>query len=362
MPGPANSINESTTGITGFTGTSFVGTPVTNHSVIVGGATSSSLTNVGPTATAGQVLQSAGSSADPAFSTATYPTTTTVSQILYSSATNVVSGLATANNGTLITSATGVPSLLANGTTGQVFTATTGSPPSWASPAAGTGVNKVITQTFTAPGTATYTPSTGMLYCIVEVIGAGGGGGGCASTTAAQLSVGGGGGSGAYARTTFSAADIGASKTYTVGAGGAGGTAGANNGSSGASSTFGTGGTLVQSGGGGGGIGGAASTTTSFNLGGTPGVGVVPPGGTGPFAAGGASGDFGQTNFGVFQFNGRGGSSYLGSQAQYRTTTGVGIQGSQGTGGSGAFGFVSAAAQAGGAGGDGIIIITEFTT
>lgn len=157
MVGPANSINESTTGITGFTGTAFVGTPVTNHAVIVGGSTSSTLTNVGPTATAGQVLQSAGSSADPAFSTATfpatatgtgtilradgtnwvattatYPATTTVSQLLYSSATNVVGGLATANNGTLVTSATGVPSILAGpGTTGNILQSNAAAAPSF---------------------------------------------------------------------------------------------------------------------------------------------------------------------------------------------------------------------------------------
>lgn len=76
--------------------------------------------------------------------TATYPTTTTVSQILYSSATNVVSGLATANNGVLITSATGVPSLLAAGTTGQVLTATTGSPATWATPAASGGLTWTV--------------------------------------------------------------------------------------------------------------------------------------------------------------------------------------------------------------------------
>ena len=85
-----------------------------------------------PTGTAGTILQGQGTNTALALSTATYPSTTTENQILYSSATNTVSGLATANNGLLITSATGVPSVLANGTTGQILTATTGSPPSWA--------------------------------------------------------------------------------------------------------------------------------------------------------------------------------------------------------------------------------------
>ena len=39
----ANSINESTSGITGFTGTAFTGTAVTQYNVITGGATSSTL-------------------------------------------------------------------------------------------------------------------------------------------------------------------------------------------------------------------------------------------------------------------------------------------------------------------------------
>jgi len=62
------------------------------------------------TATANQVLLS-GSSTTPAWSTATYPATTTINQILYSSSANVIAGLATANNGVLLTSNTGVPSI-----------------------------------------------------------------------------------------------------------------------------------------------------------------------------------------------------------------------------------------------------------
>lgn len=85
-------------------------TGLTNHAVLVGAGTST-ITKIGPTATAGQVLQSSGSSADPAFSTATYPVTTTANQILYSSATNTVSGLSSANNGVLTTSGAGVPSI-----------------------------------------------------------------------------------------------------------------------------------------------------------------------------------------------------------------------------------------------------------
>jgi|ERR1041385_1171226 hypothetical protein len=62
------------------------------------------------TATARQMLQS-GSTAAPAWSTTTWPATTTSNQILYSSATNTISEITTAANGVLITSAGSVPSI-----------------------------------------------------------------------------------------------------------------------------------------------------------------------------------------------------------------------------------------------------------
>jgi hypothetical protein len=54
--------------------------------------------------------------------TATYPATTTINQILYSSSASVISGLATANGGLLNTSATGVPSITATPTLGLAGT------------------------------------------------------------------------------------------------------------------------------------------------------------------------------------------------------------------------------------------------
>ncbi len=60
---------------------------------------------------AGTILRGGGAGAEPAWSTATYPATTTVSQILYSSSNDVIAGLATGNDGVLITSGTGVPSI-----------------------------------------------------------------------------------------------------------------------------------------------------------------------------------------------------------------------------------------------------------
>lgn len=88
---PANSINETTTGITGFTGTGFVGSPVTEYDVVVGGSTSSTLSSVGP-GIAGQILQSGGPSANPEYSTATYPSIAgTAGNVLTSDGTNFIS-------------------------------------------------------------------------------------------------------------------------------------------------------------------------------------------------------------------------------------------------------------------------------
>lgn len=73
-------------------------------------STGSALAILAGTATANQIPLS-GINAAPSWSTATYPATTTINQLLYSSATNTITGLATANSATLVTSAGGVPSL-----------------------------------------------------------------------------------------------------------------------------------------------------------------------------------------------------------------------------------------------------------
>jgi len=63
--------------------------------------------------TAGQVLRATGANAA-AFSTATYPNTVTVNRLLYASAANVISDLATGNSGVLVTDGSGVPSIATN--------------------------------------------------------------------------------------------------------------------------------------------------------------------------------------------------------------------------------------------------------
>lgn len=167
VPATLNNINTLGTGsitVVGVPGTSTLTTQLTgltNHAVLVGAGTAT-ITKVGPSASTGQILQN-NAAADPSYSTATYPSTTTVNQILYSSATNTVTGLATAIDGVLITSHTGVPSILANGTTGQILTATTGAPASWATPTAGLiGRTDTASPFTTALGSGAATSSSGV--------------------------------------------------------------------------------------------------------------------------------------------------------------------------------------------------------
>lgn len=84
------------------------------------------------TATAGQMLLS-GSTAAPAWSTVTHPSTTAINTLLYSSSANVLAALATANNGVLITGAGGIPSISTTLPSGITLVA-----PALGTPASGT--------------------------------------------------------------------------------------------------------------------------------------------------------------------------------------------------------------------------------
>ena len=91
------------------------------------------------------------------FTTATYPSTTTANQLLYSSATNTVGGLATANSATLVTNASGVPAWTGSMTNGQVLIGSTGATP--------------VLSTLTAAGGITITNAAGA----ITISGSGGG-------------------------------------------------------------------------------------------------------------------------------------------------------------------------------------------
>lgn len=92
--------------------------------------------------------------------TSTYPNTNAVSTLLYASSANVMSALATANNGVLITSNTGVPSLLAETATAGIplVSGGTGVPPAFTTAVVaggGTGVTSFTTYMPIAGGTST---------------------------------------------------------------------------------------------------------------------------------------------------------------------------------------------------------------
>lgn len=308
-------------------------------------STSSSGAILSGTATAQQLLMS-GASTTPAWSTSTYPLTNAVSTLLYASGTNAMAALPTANNGVLVTSNTGVPSILAGpGVSGRTPLSQTAAAPIWST---GQVITQVISRIFTANGT--YTPTTGMIFCISEAIGAGGGGGGAATSGGGNAAIGGSGGAGGYSKKIFTAATIGASQAITIGAAGTAGTAGNNAGGNGGTTSIGA---LISSTGGNGGAGSTNSTAASYS-GGTGGSGSG-----GDFNTTGNAGSPGISNSTIVM-GGNGGSSFFGGGGIGRVTAGAGnTANSYGGGGSGGV-TANSAQQAGGAGQAGIVIITEF--
>ena len=105
-----NSINEQTIGICGFTGTSFTGSPATQFNIQVGGATSSTLASVAPSATSGVPLISQGAASNPAFGTAvvqgggTGATTLTNHGVLIGKATSAIVATAVGSAGQVLQS------------------------------------------------------------------------------------------------------------------------------------------------------------------------------------------------------------------------------------------------------------------
>lgn len=208
-------------------------------------------------------------------------------------------------------------------------------------------------QIFTANGT--YTPSTGMLYCIVEAIGSGGGSGGCAITAGGQTAASGGGGGGEYVRSLLTAATVGASQAVTIGVGGTAGAAGNNNGSAGSATSLGV---LVVANGGSGGNGSAVVAEPFCGAN----VGAGGTGGTGDLKINGNAGILGMALAPTSTVASAGGGNSLFPANSASGNNAVAIAGpaNTGKGASGVGQPENTAAAAGAAGGSGLIIITEF--
>lgn len=213
-------------------------------------------------------------------------------------------------------------------------------------------------QVFTSSGT--YTPTSGMNYCIVELLGAGGGGGGAGSAANSQA-VGGGGGAGGFCKSLLTAALIGASKTVTIGTGGGGGSTSGGNGSSGGQSSLGT---LMVAGGGSGGTG--LTPQTRFYCAGGGSGGAISGSNVNIASVAGQNGGIGtsvfETGFITTYYSiagGAGGSTTYGGGG----IGGITANGSGGTGygaGGGGGGATGTGGHSGGDGAGGICIVTEF--
>src|SRR5262245_5050852 len=152
----------------------------------------------------------------------------------------------------------------------------------WVAQTPGGGTTRVGVQVFTASGT--YVPSANLISAIIECVGGGGGGGGVAGAGAYTYS-GAGGGSGSYSRAVKTAAQIGASQTVTIGAGGSAGTSAPGNGGNGGDTSVGA--LVIGKGGTGGGLYNGAGNAVVGGAGGIAGTGDFTPvgnaGGVGGF-------------------------------------------------------------------------------
>lgn len=229
----------------------------------------------------------------------------------------------------------------------------------------------VVRQVFTTSGT--YTPTVGMTYCLVELVGGGGGGAGSDINDSNPLFVSGGsgGGSGGYCNKVFPAATIGASQAVVIGAGGVA-LPGSGTGNNGTNTTFGA---LMTGAGGNGGVSAPPFYYGNFSDGGDGGTAtggdyniVGQQGGQGigfsmatPSVPLIASFTYAQSSQGGSNPLGFGGGSVSAFSSGQNGIGGLDATG-YGSGGSSAactFNALSTA-ESGGNGANGIVIITEY--
>lgn len=109
------------------------GLATANNGLLVTSATGVPSILAGP-GTTGNILQS-NAAAAPSFSSATYPSSTTANNILFSSSANIVGQIAAVNGGVLVSNNLGVPSMLANpAAAGKVLQSANAAIPTWSTP------------------------------------------------------------------------------------------------------------------------------------------------------------------------------------------------------------------------------------
>jgi hypothetical protein len=266
--------------------------------------------------------------------------------------------LAASNGGIVYSTASAFGVLAGTATAGLALLSGSSTVPSWSTLPP---VTKINIQRVTASGAGTYTPTTGMKYVIVRAQ-AGGAGGGGAATTSAQSSQGGGGGGGEYIEALFTTAQIGASKAFSIGAGGAGGISGTGNGAVGGNTTFNTT-FIITTGGSGGQTPAAAAGVSLQGFGGIGGTGGSVSTGTLLRQVPGSPGTYGFTCSALQGVSGIGGSSGSGGggAASVVSTSAAGTNAlaNSGAGASGASGNGGASA-IGGVGGSGFLEFIEY--
>lgn len=192
-----------------------------------------------------------------------------------------------------------------------------------------------------------YVPHANLIGCDVRVIGGGAAGGGA---TTASGAAGGGGGSGGETNYYFTAAQISAFQSCTIGIAGAG-----------VSGVGGNGGTTIFGAlcSATGGIGGNfANSASGSQAGGGPGTGTI----QGLLVTHGNAGQYSNSTSTLSAASGgQGGASSLGGQGQSATGGAAnGNAASSNTGAGGGGGVSGGSPQTGGNGGSGVIIITEY--
>lgn len=218
----------------------------------------------------------------------------------------------------------------------------------------GNSMRGVTQQSFASSGT--YTPTPGTRFVIVEEVGGGGGGQIGNGVPPAQIFGGGGGGGGEFARGVFTAAQIGASQTVTIGAAGTAATVIGTPAGNGGTTSIGSLLTSI------GGNGAPSYPPTDICVGGTGGTGGT---GTGAHIPGGDGANGGYSPAGGLVGGGSGGGSFYGlgghgaagGNGVYYAARAGQAPGSGGGGGGIPLGTVGVA---GADGAKGFVLITEF--